>query len=243
MPHTDTESAPRAAHTDGPGGQTVDFWFDPLCPFAWITSRWVLEAAERLPLTLRWHEMSLALLNSGPEVPEARRALLGRYWGPVRLIAAAREAHGDEVVGPLYTALGNRFHGAGGIFEPVRTAADSDFREAMHRALDGVEPGCAEALAELGLPSSLLAALDSEEWDERLRASHDRVPDQDLGRELIGVPTISVDGGPGQFGPVLSAIPRGKRAAGLWTAFATLAADPDFFELKQSTGRTAPVTD
>ncbi|MFF7726112.1 3-hydroxyacyl-CoA dehydrogenase NAD-binding domain-containing protein [Streptomyces sp. NPDC008001] len=220
----------------------VDFWFDPLCPFAWIASRWITEVAGRAPVTVRWHVMSLALLNSGKDMPEARRTMLDLYWGPVRVLAAARAAHGDAVTGPLYTAMGSRFHGPGGIFEPVRTAPAEEFRAAMIEGLGKTRPDIEAALAETGLPAELIDAMDDDRWDAELRASRDRVPSDGLGQDLIGVPTISVDGGAGQFGPVLSEIPRGERAVRLWEAFRTLAGDPAFFELKQSTGRTEPLT-
>ncbi|MFE5873346.1 3-hydroxyacyl-CoA dehydrogenase NAD-binding domain-containing protein [Streptomyces roseifaciens] len=220
----------------------VDFWFDPLCPFAWITSRWITEVAGKAPVTVRWHAMSLALLNSGKDMPEARRTMLDLYWGPVRVLAAARAAHGDAVTGPLYTAMGSRFHAPGGIFEPVRTAPAEEFRAAMIEGLSRTRPDIEAALAETGLPAGLIDAMDDDRWDDDLRASHARVPSDGLGQELIGVPTISVDGGAGQFGPVLTEIPRGDRAVRLWEAFRTLAGDPAFFELKQSTGRTEPLT-
>ncbi|QLE76129.1 hypothetical protein FGW37_16220 [Streptomyces rectiverticillatus] len=236
------EPQPQPQKSQQAESHVVDFWFDPLCPFAWIASRWITEVAEKAPVTVRWREMSLALLNSGKDMPEARRTMLDLYWGPVRVLAAARAAHGDAVTGPLYTAMGSRFHGPGGIFEPVRTAPAEEFRAAMIEGLSKTRPDIEAALAETGLPAELVDAMDDDRWDDDLRASHARVPSDGLGQELIGVPTISVDGGAGQFGPVLSEIPRGERAVRLWEAFRTLAGDPAFFELKQSTGRAEPLT-
>ncbi|MGK5729236.1 mycothiol-dependent nitroreductase Rv2466c family protein [Streptomyces sp. URMC 124] len=241
QPQSQSRTEPQQAPPQA-GSHVVDFWFDPLCPFAWIASRWITEVAAKAPVTVRWHEMSLALLNSGKDMPEARRTMLDLYWGPVRVLAAARAAHGDAVTGPLYTAMGSRFHGPGGIFEPVRTAPAEEFRAAMIEGLGKTRPDIEAALAEVGLPAELIDAMDDDRWDEDLRASHARVPSDGLGQELIGVPTISVDGGAGQFGPVLSEIPRGERAVRLWEAFRTLAGDPAFFELKQSTGRSEPLT-
>ncbi|MFF4604057.1 3-hydroxyacyl-CoA dehydrogenase NAD-binding domain-containing protein [Streptomyces sp. NPDC001339] len=234
--------SPAAQEVRPAGESTVDFWFDPLCPFAWITSRWIREVSERAPVTVRWHVMSLALLNHGTDMPEARRTMFDLYWGPSRVLAAARAAHGDAVTGPLYTAMGERFHAPGGIFEPVHAAPAEGFRAAMTEGLSKMRPGIEAALAGTGLPAELIDAMDDAGWDDELRASHARVPSGSLDRELIGVPTLSIDGGPGQFGPVLSAIPRGERAVRLWEAFRTLAGDPAFFELKQSTSRAEPLT-
>jgi len=244
---SDTPDTPETTGTAGTTetagtADTVDFWFDPLCPWAWITSRWITEVARRRPLTVRWHEMSLALLNSGSDMSEERRRMLDLYWGPVRVVAAARQTHGDEVVGPLYTAMGHRFHAADGIFAPVRSASEDDWQAVMTEAMGGAGAVVEAALAELGLPAALAREADERKWDEALRASHARVPSDGLGQQLIGVPTISVNGRAAQFGPVLSEIPRGERAERLWEAFRTLATDPGFFELKQCTGRPEPMT-
>lgn len=229
-------------HAPDTGTDTVDFWFDPLCPWAWITSRWITEVAEHRPLTVRWHEMSLALLNSGSEMSEQRRRMLDAYWGPVRVVAAARHAHGDVVVGPLYTALGSRLHAPDGIFAPVRDATEDTWQQVMTEAMSGTGAVVEAALRDVGLPADLAGEAGSERWDEALRASHARVPSDGLGQELIGVPTLSVNGRAAQFGPVLSEIPTGERALRLWDALRTLATDPGFFELKQCTGRPEPRT-
>jgi 2-hydroxychromene-2-carboxylate isomerase len=192
----------------------LDFWFDPLCPWAWISSRWVLEVEKVRPVTARWHVMSLAILNSGKEdLPEQYRELLQQAWGPVRVCIAAEQKFGPEVLLPLYTALGNRFH-----------------QEKAERNRATIEA----ALAEAGLPAELADAMDSTEYDEALHASHQDGMDR-VGYE-VGTPVISVDG-VSFFGPVVSPIPRGPAAARLWDGVLLVAGTDGFFELKRSRTR------
>jgi 2-hydroxychromene-2-carboxylate isomerase len=192
----------------------VDFWFDPICPWAWIASRWIGEVQQVRPVTVTWHVMSLSVLNDGKDdLPEQYRELLATGWGPVRVLIAAEQAHGPEVLGPLYTALGNRFH---------HDKAPRD-RETI-----------TAALAEVGLPTSLADAMDSTSCDEALRASHDEGINQ-VGYE-VGTPVISVNG-TAVFGPVMSPIPRGEAAARLWDGVLLLSGTDGFFELKRSRTR------
>jgi len=192
----------------------VDFWFDPLCPWAWITSRWVLEVQKVRPVEPRWHVMSLAVLNEKREdLPEAYREGLKQAWGPVRVCVAAEAKYGPEVLGPLYTALGTRFHNE-------------------HQPKD--RPTIEAALAEAGLPAELADAMDSTEYDEAVRASHADGIDR-VGYD-VGTPVISVNG-TSVFGPVLSPIPRGQAAARLWDGVLAIAETDGFFELKRSRTR------
>jgi len=193
----------------------VDFWFDPLCPWAWITSRWMLEVEKVRSVKTRWHVMSLAVLNEGKEdMPERYRELMAQAWGPVRVCIAAEQKFGPEVLLPLYTALGTRFH-----------------HEQAPRDRATIEA----ALAEAGLPAELADAMDdSAAYDEALRASHaDGI--ERVGYE-VGTPVISVDGA-SFFGPVVSPIPRGDAAARLWDGVLLVAGTDGFFELKRSRTR------
>jgi protein-disulfide isomerase-like protein with CxxC motif len=191
----------------------VDFWFDPICPWAWISSRWMLEVEKVRPVEVTWHVMSLAVLNADKDVPEAYREGLRTAWGPVRIVTAAQQAHGPEVVGPLYTALGTRFHNG---------------KEPRERATYEA------ALADVGLPADLADAADSTEYDDAIRVSHADGIDR-VGQE-VGTPVISVNG-MSVFGPVLSPIPRGEAAAKLWDGVLLIAGTDGFFELKRSRTR------
>ncbi|MFJ4471824.1 DsbA family protein [Streptomyces sp. NPDC089424] len=189
----------------------VDCWFDPACPFAWITSRWLLEVERHRRLDLRFHVMSLYLHNLGGELPDWYRDLVDRSIGPVRVAVAAAERHGEKVLRDLYTALGVRIH--------EREAGDFDVV-------------IAEALAEVGLDAGLAAAAHDPAYDEAVRRSHEAGAEADSGR-YVGTPTVHVDETV-WFGPVLRAVPRGPRAAELFDGFRVLAGDPDFFELKRT---------
>jgi predicted DsbA family dithiol-disulfide isomerase len=188
----------------------VDLWFDPLCPWAWMTSRWLLEVEKVRPIAPSFRVMSLAYLNADKDIPDDYRAFLEPGWGPVRVCIAAAQQHGDEVLLPLYTAMGNRIHLEG--------------RDVDRTLIE-------EALAEVGLPQELADAMDSTDFDEDVKKSHHAGMDQ-VGMD-VGTPVIAV-GGVAIFGPVVTPAPKGEAAGRLWDGVVLVASTPGFFELKRS---------
>jgi 2-hydroxychromene-2-carboxylate isomerase len=199
-----------------PENDVVDFWFDPVCPWAWIASRWILEVEKVRPVTTRWHLMSLAYLNleqrKDEEIKPEYRELLEQAWGPIRIIAAAAAEKGDDIVLPLYTAMGERFHN-GGQRTPESIVA---------------------AIEEVGLDPAIAQAALSTDYDQAIKASHHAGMDQ-VGLD-VGTPVISVKG-IAFFGPVVTPIPRGEDAGKLWDGVLLVAGTDGFFELKRTRNR------
>jgi DSBA-like thioredoxin domain len=195
----------------------IDFWFDPVCPWTWLTSRWLLEVEKARPLTITWHVMSLAILNEArlDELPEHNRVLMSQAWAPVRVLTAAAQAHGPDVLEPLYTAIGTRYH----LQQQPKTRSTIE-----------------AALRDAGLPTDLADAGDSDTYDGALRDSHREgitLVGADVGSPIIAVP------GPGSgkvafFGPVVTPAPKGEEASRLWDATLTVASTPGFYEIKRT---------
>ena len=192
----------------------ADLWVDPLCPWAWMTSRWLIEVEKLRPIDVRFHVMSLAVLNAGrDELPENYKEMLARAIGPVRVLIAAAQQHGDQVVRPLYEALGTRRH----------LGKEEFTRETIEAAL-----------AEAGLPASLADAAETDAYDEALNESHHAGMDQ-VGMD-VGTPVIATEG-VAFFGPVVSPAPKGEAAAKLWDGVLLVAGTDGFFELKRTRTR------
>jgi hypothetical protein len=205
----------------------VDFWFDPVCPWTWLTSRWMLEVRETRPVVISWHVMSLAILNEAhiDEMPERIRDLMSQAWAPVRVLMAAQTSFGSDVLEPLYTALGTRYH----LQQQPKTQATIE-----------------AALDEIGLPAGLAGAGNTNAYDDALRRSHGEgiaLVGAEVGSPIIAVPC------PDQasdkiafFGPVVTPAPKGEHAARLWDGTLAVASTPGFYEIKR-TRTVGPVFD
>jgi 2-hydroxychromene-2-carboxylate isomerase len=197
----------------------VEMWFDPLCPWAWMTSRWLMETQDLRDLSITWSVMSLSVLNEGRDLDPDYRATMDRAWGPVRVIIAVARDHagdadnGQALIKALYDAMGTRIH--------LKKADVSQ----------GYDTVIAESLAEVGLPTHLLDMAHSSEVDKELRASHGR--GIGLVGNDVGTPVISVDG-VAFFGPVVTPAPKGEDAGKLWDGCLLVAGTPGFYELKRS---------
>ncbi|MEU1685722.1 mycothiol-dependent nitroreductase Rv2466c family protein [Micromonospora sp. NPDC005707] len=201
----------------------VDMWFDPLCPWAWITSRWLLEVEQVRDVEIRFHVMSLSVLNEGRDLPEQYQDLMKKGWGPVRVCIAVEQAHGGETLGKLYTAMGTRIHLG---------------KEELGREM------LAGALTDVGLDPALADVAESTEYDEALRASHEAGM-RPVGTD-VGTPVIHAPGPDGRqvafFGPVITPAPKGEAAGRLWDGVLLVAGTPGFYELKR-TREVGPVFD
>lgn len=193
--------------------ETVDFWFDPLCPWAWMTSRWMLEVEQVRDVTTVFHVMSLSVLNEGKDVPDEYRDAIEKGWAPVRLAIAVEERHGPEMLREYYTAIGTRHHNEGRAF-------DSELY--------------AEVLEVIGADADLVEAADNTELDDLVRESHQDGISR-VGEE-VGTPVISI-GGIAFFGPVLSPAPTGEAAGRVFDGARLLAEYDGFFELKRTRTR------
>jgi 2-hydroxychromene-2-carboxylate isomerase len=202
---------------DAQDREDMQFWFDPLCPWAWITSRWMLEVEKVRPVRVDWRIMSLAYLNlvqhEGNGLSEEYQERMNKAWGPVRVCAAAAADAGPAVLGPLYTAIGSRFHNQGRRDDPA------------------VIP---EALQEAGLPAWLADAAETAEFDDVIKKSHHEAFDE-VGLD-VGTPVIRIRG-KALFGPVITPAPKGEAAGELWDGLVLVSKADGFFELKRSRDR------
>lgn len=193
--------------------ETVDFWFDPLCPWAWVTSRWMLEVEQVRDVRTVFHVMSLSVLNEGKDLPQDYQEMIQRGWGPVRLAVAVEQQHGQEKLRDFYTAIGTAHHPGGRAFT----------RELY-----------VEVLEEIALAAELADAADDTSLDDAVRASHEDGIAR-VGQE-VGTPVISV-GGTAFFGPVLSPAPKGEDAGRVFDGARLLAGYDGFYELKRTRDR------
>jgi hypothetical protein len=189
---------------------SVEIWFDPICPWAWLASRWLMEVEQVRDVRVTWSVMSLAVLNQGRELPPEYHAVMERSWGPVRVITAAVRDYGPTVIKPLFDAMGTRIHVEG----------QKDYLAVI-----------AAALKETALPEDLLRFASCSDVDDDVRASHNRAISL-VGQE-VGTPVIAT-GGTAFFGPVVTPAPKGEAAGRLWDGWSLMAGTPGFFELKRS---------
>ena len=190
--------------------ETLDLWFDTACPWAWLTSRWGLEVAKVRDIDVKFHAMSLNILNRDKDIPADYRELMNRALAPMRIVTAAIAEHGEEITGPLYTAIGTRIHPGG----------EEDFDKAV-----------AEALDEVGLPADLMKYGDRDDYDAALQESHDEA--LALVGDDVGTPICRV-AGTAFFGPVVTPAPKGEDAGRLFDGVLAVASTPGFFELKRT---------
>lgn len=190
--------------------QSVDLWVDPLCPWAWITSRWLTEVEAVRDVTVTYHVMSLAVLNQGRDLPAEYVEMMAKAWGPVRVLIALEQSGGADQVRRFYEEYGQRYHVEGNKDTPAVIA---------------------ESLAAIGADPSIIEAASSTEFDDALIASHHRGMDP-VGFD-VGTPVIHV-GDVAFFGPVVTPAPRGDAAGRLFDGVVACASTPGFFELKRS---------
>lgn len=202
------------------GRRSAEMFFDPMCPWAWMTSRWLMEVEKVRDIDVTWSVMSLSVLNEGRDLPQDYREMLDRGWLPVRTIVAAAAEHGPTVRKKLYDAMGERIHlGKRG------------------RSADDLRAVCVEALAEVGLPADLIDKAQNvpgDDVDVALRASHQRAID--LVGDEVGTPVVAFDG-VAFFGPVVTPAPKGEAAGKLWDGCLLVAGTHGFYEIKRT--RTA----
>ena len=190
--------------------QKAGFWFDPLCPWAWMTSRWILEVEKVRDIEVEWNLFSLAHLNRDKDVPAEYKEKLVRSWHCTRVIAVAIKEKGNSITLPLYTAISSRIH-----------LQKMEVGEALFK----------EALVEVGLSPDLASAMNDESLDAAIIESHERgikMVGNDVGTPIIAIGDVAF------FGPVISPAPKGEEAGKFWDGVVGVASYPGFFEIKRS---------
>lgn len=191
----------------------VDFWFDPTCPWCWMTSRWIKEVQGLRDVEVTWHPFSLSVLNEGRDLPADYQAHMEKAWGPARVVTAVAQKYSQAEVDALYTAMGEEIH-------HQQNKGGELYADAITKALEFV-----------GLPAELAQVAFTEEYDEFMRAST-RAGLDAAGGDDIGVPLMSINGVT-FFGPVMSPAPTGEEAAKVFDGAVALASYPGFFEIKR----------
>jgi predicted DsbA family dithiol-disulfide isomerase len=199
---------------------TVDFYWDPICPWCWITSRWMIDVGRQKQIQVNWKLFSLKKINEGRDIPEHFRILHEMGLHALRVAAAVSKSYGNDGLAKLYTVMGTLYH---------HDNEDIDDPEVLD-----------EILKACGYPARLKDAADDERYDHQIAADMDQAIAK-VGKD-VGVPLIVLDGGkgPGFFGPVFSPAPTGKAAVELWDAIIIAGRTPGFYELKR-TRETEPL--
>ena len=190
--------------------QSTEYWFDPICPWAWITSRWILEVEQVRDIEVKWNIFSLGHLNREREMPEKYKSSMVNSWLCGRVVMAVSEKHGATQILPIYSAIGARIHLNGEVIS-----------EELFRS----------ALIEIGSDPELALEMNNSEWDLKIIESHDR--GIALVGDEVGTPIIAI-GDNAFFGPVISPAPKAEEAGKLWDGVVLAASYPGFFEIKRS---------
>ena len=188
----------------------AEFWFDPMCPWAFITSRWILEVEKVRDIEVSWNIFSLPHLNKDREMPEKYVAIFANSWSCARVIKAVENQYGKEKTLPLYTAISTRIH---------------VLKETVSQDL------LIDALKEIGADTKFAQEMSNSNWDKEIIESHERgikLVGNDVGTPIIAINRI------GFFGPVISPAPKGEEAGKLWDGVVLSASYPGFFEIKRS---------
>lgn len=217
----------------------VDFWFDPVCPWSWVTSRWIEQVRAQTSIEVRWHPLSLAILRPADGNKELAEYNAIRV-APSRVMMAVylEEPH---KLGELYSQLGPLLHCDCGNIEHSRFVSEAERRQIFVHDVPQIRASVAKALAIAGLDARYADAFDDEGMDEPLKSVLERIPSGRYPQHLQGVPTLSVNDGGAFHGPVLCEVPSAADSKALFDAFATLVQCPDYFGMSRSSERPAPI--